>query len=70
MLGKDNVIFTLTGESRTAYNSRYIDEDFLRTEIRDFKKPFYICGPEQMVNEIFRVLIKLGASPDKVVFEK
>jgi hypothetical protein len=69
VLGK-NVIFTLTEEEKEGYDDRYIDERFLVKEVKDFNKPFYICGPPKMTEDITSILIKHGASPDHVVFEK
>jgi len=69
VLGK-NVIFTLTEEDKEGFDHRYIDERFLIKEVNDFNKPFYICGPPKMTEDITSILIKLGASPSHVVFEK
>lgn len=68
MLG-DNAIFTTTHE-RGEGDHRRIDEDFLKAEVRDFKKHFYVCGPDEMVKQISETLEKLSAKPDAVVFEK
>jgi ferredoxin-NADP reductase len=67
--GKD-VIFTLTEEDKEGFDNRYIDEAFLKKEISDFSKQFYICGPPKIVKDINDILTKLGASPDAVIFEK
>ena len=69
MLGK-KAIYLLTQENNTKYHHGYIDEQFLKSNIEDFKKHFYVCGPEKMIEDISSILIKLGASPDTVVFEK
>ncbi|HWA33190.1 MAG TPA: FAD-binding oxidoreductase [Cyclobacteriaceae bacterium] len=69
MLGK-NVHYVITGEENPRYGKGYIDREFLKREIKDFKKPFYICGPDKMVSGISEALIQLGASPEAVVFEK
>jgi ferredoxin-NADP reductase len=42
----------------------------LKAEVDDFKKHFYICGPDPMVLEIKETLEKLGATADALVFEK
>jgi len=67
---KDNVHYTVTREKNTAYDNRYIDESFLRSEITDFTKQFYVCGPDKMVNDITEILKKLNADPESVIFEK
>ena len=69
MLG-DNAHFTITGQKDTVYDNRKIDEDFLKSEVKDFNKHFYVCGPDKMVADITDVLNKLGADADTVVFEK
>ncbi len=69
ILGK-NALFTITRQSDTKYDRRRIDKNFLETEIRDFTKHFYICGPDPMVQEITKTLEKLGATSDALVFEK
>jgi len=42
----------------------------LRKHINDFNKNFYVCGPDLMVQEITNTLLKLGAIPETVIFEK
>jgi ferredoxin-NADP reductase len=69
MLGK-NVIYLLTKENNNQYHHGPIDERFLKSNIPDFKKHFYVCGPPKMIEDINTILTKLGASPDTVVFEK
>ena len=65
-----NALFTISQQKDTVHDRRRIDESFLRTEISDFQKHFYVCGPDPMVAEISRTLEKLGAAADAVVFEK
>jgi ferredoxin-NADP reductase len=69
MLGK-NAHYIITAESNPRFGKGYIDREFLKREIKDFKKPFYICGPDKMVSGISDVLVQLGANPEAVVFEK
>ncbi len=69
MMGK-NAHYIITGESDSRYGKGYIDREFLKREIKDFKKPFYICGPDKMVSGISEMLVQLGANPEAVVFEK
>ena len=47
-----------------------IDKNFLKENISDFGQHFYVCGPDQMVNDINKALKELGAEPDALVFEK
>jgi ferredoxin-NADP reductase len=69
MLG-DKAHFTITNQKNSKYDQRRINADFLKAEVKDFKKHFYVCGPDEMVKEINETLEKLGAKPDSVVFEK
>jgi ferredoxin-NADP reductase len=71
MLGT-RFISTLTDEdSRKGYHyNQRIDEEFLREHIDKMDREFYICGPEQMVEDISAILKKLGADPNSLVFEE
>jgi len=69
MLGK-NVVHVITNDPNTKYVTGYINEDFLRKNVDDFSKNFYLCGPPKMIEAMQDLLGKLGASPDAVVFEK
>ncbi|MDB5142204.1 MAG: oxidoreductase FAD/NAD(P)-binding domain protein [Mucilaginibacter sp.] len=62
--------FTITNQKDSRYDQRRINADFLKAEVKDFKKHFYVCGPDQMVLDINKTLGKLGAKPDSLVFEK
>ena len=69
MLGQ-HVIFTITGGNSKKHQNGYINEQFLKCNIDDFSKHFYLCGPPRMVEVLQDCLVKLGASPEAVVFEK
>ncbi|MFP4024835.1 MAG: FAD-binding oxidoreductase [Thiohalospira sp.] len=68
MLGK-NFINVITHEESEKYINGFIDKDFLKKEISDFSKHFYICGPPKMTESIQEALKELGAKPDTLVFE-
>ncbi|MEP7375423.1 MAG: flavodoxin reductase [Chitinophagaceae bacterium] len=69
MLGKNaHYIISSNNDSRSA--KQHINKDFLVHEIKDFSKPFYVCGPDKMVSDINRILTELGADPESVIFEK
>jgi ferredoxin-NADP reductase len=70
MLGRNLINVLSQGQGKGPYLSGHIDEAFLKRHIDDFKKHFYICGPDPMVAAISETLQKLGAVPDAVVFEK
>lgn len=66
----ENAHFTISRQKDSKYDKRRIDENFLRAEVNDFSKHFYICGPDPMVLALTEILKKLGASADTIVFEK
>jgi len=68
MLG-NNCIFTTT-QQKGGGDHRKINKAFLEKEVDDFKKHFYLCGPDPMVKHLTGVLKELGAKADSVVFEK
>ncbi len=69
MLGND-LINILSEENNDKYLHGRINEDFLKRQIPDFNTRFYVCGPDKMIADINEVLLKNGANPDTVVFEK
>jgi ferredoxin-NADP reductase len=62
--------FILSHDSTPGYLHTRIDKNFLKEQITNFKQPFYICGPDQMVADLTDTLKELGADPESVVFEK
>jgi ferredoxin-NADP reductase len=66
----DRCIFTLTEEKRTGYENRRVDKTLLNAKVKNFKQPFYVCGPPPMVDSVTSVLQGLGAATDNVVFEQ
>ncbi len=71
----DNILgnqahYIVTDEEGTGFQKTFIDKAFLAKEIKDFSKPFYVCGPDKMIKDITQSLTELGAKPDSVVFEK
>lgn len=69
ILGK-NAHFILTREGKEGYEKGMIDKEFLHSHVTDFKRHFYICGPDKMITDISVILEGVGADPDSVVFEK
>ena len=66
----DRAHFILSQEEKEGYDHGHIDEGFLKKRITDFKQPFYICGPDQMIKDVNDLLTGMGASPEALVFEK
>jgi len=69
MLGND-FINILSGDDTGGYLHGHIDEAFLKKQIPYFNTHFYVCGPDKMISEINDILVKNGAHPESVVFEK
>ena len=68
MLGQ-KAIHVITDEENTRHYKGFINESFLKQNIKDLNKKFYVCGPPKMVDAMKEQLSKLGASPEAVVFE-
>ena len=68
MLKKD-VVYTISNEKSSKYHNGFIDEKFLRENIDDYSKHFYLCGPPQMMDAIQGIFSRLGISPETIVFE-
>jgi len=66
----ENARFTISRQKESKYDQRRIDEIFLKAEVNDFSKHFYVCGPDPMVLTLTETLKKLGAKTDTIVFEK
>ncbi|HEY5464323.1 MAG TPA: FAD-binding oxidoreductase [Hanamia sp.] len=69
MLG-DNFINTLTEENNPQYEHRKLDADYLKEKIKNLDQYFYICGPDAMIEDIKKDLLKLGVKEDKIVIEQ
>ena len=67
---RNNAVFIVTHNSTSSGKTIRINEIYLKETIKDFSKHFYICGPDKMVSELSDILVRLGAKPDAVVFEK
>ena len=67
---KDNFINVLTREHAIGYLGRRIDRDFLVEKIGDFSQHFYVCGPDDFVKDINKLLLDLGVKSDTLVFEQ
>lgn len=69
LLGK-NFLKVFTRQNVIGYHERRIDRDMLITLVQDFDQHFYVCGPENFVSDINGMLVDLGASAEKLVFER
>jgi ferredoxin-NADP reductase len=66
----ENAVFVLTREKNDRYIHGRINEKFIKEQISDFSRHFYVCGPDPMVAELVASIHHAGASPDALVFEK
>ena len=62
-------VFTLTRQPWPGYEFGRVDETFLRRHVQDFTQHFYVCGPDAMVEEVNKVLQRLGAPSESLVYE-
>ena len=63
-------LFTVTHEDASPLARGRIDADFLKAHVGAFDQPFYVCGPDKMVEDVSEALQSLGAKPDAIVFEE
>jgi hypothetical protein len=69
MLG-DKAKYILSDEKNSNYFNGHIDKAFLTEHVKDFSKPFYVCGPDKMLRDVNTALMGLGAKSELLVFEK
>lgn len=69
LLGK-NFINILSGEKVNGYADGYITEEFLKANITDLKKKFYLCGPEPMMEVVEKQLLNLGVGENSIIKEE
>ncbi|HSD14985.1 MAG TPA: FAD-binding oxidoreductase [Flavobacterium sp.] len=66
---KNNFINFYTRENVVGFQGKRIDRNFLIENIVDFSQNFYVCGPEDFVKTITKILLDLGATADAIVIE-
>lgn len=66
----DHVHFILSRDKKDGYHHGRIDKEYLQQHVDDFHKPFYVCGPDAMIQDINGILTSLGADAESLVFEK
>jgi ferredoxin-NADP reductase len=59
----------LSQENLQGYAHGRITENFLKENISDFIKSFYICGPPEMIDAVQSQLAKLGVGNNSIVVE-
>jgi len=69
MLGK-NFINILSEEKTNEYPNGHISEDFLKANVSDFSKYFYVCGPPEMIDVVEKQLTDLDVKKNMIVKEE
>ena len=69
LLGK-NFVNILSEERVRRHAFGMITEDFIRSYVTDFTKPFYVCGPPPMIEAVESQLANLNVDPDLIVKEE
>jgi len=64
-----NVKYLLSREQKNNYFSGRIDKEFLKKQVEDFDRYFYICGTPEMTEELITTLKELGVKEEKMVYE-
>lgn len=65
-----DVLWTVTGDSKSKLLQERIDADFLKAHITDFRQQFYLCGPDAMVSDLRGLLEEAGADVANVTWGK
>jgi len=68
ILGK-YFINILSDEKTDTYFHGIINEDFLKANISDFNRKFYVCGPPPMIDSVLKQLADLGAGENSITLE-
>ncbi len=68
MLG-DAFINIVSDERADGYHHGMISEEFLKTNIKNFKQQFYVCGPPPMMEAVLKQLANLGVDENLITKE-
>ncbi|ADY51932.1 glycosidase related protein [Pseudopedobacter saltans DSM 12145] len=69
LLGK-NFINILSQDKVLGYAQGRITKQFLKANVSDFSKKFYLCGPESMIDNVEKQLYDLGVNEKSIVKEE
>ena len=64
------VVYVLSDEKKDGFEYGRIDKDMLQRLIGSTDEQFYVCGPDEMVEDINGALKDMGADPDGLTFEE
>ena len=62
--------FSLTRQDMEGFLKGRITRELLQKEVQDFSQYFYVCGPDEFVEQMNVILNDLGAKPELLVFEE
>jgi ferredoxin-NADP reductase len=65
----NSFINILSEEITPEYSYGFIDEEFLRSNIKDFEQNFYLCGPPPMVEGVTKYLKNIGVEEKSITLE-
>lgn len=68
MLG-DNFVNILSEEKTDDYEYGHFSKTFFQKHIEDFGKKFYVCGPPDLMKEVFEQLEELGVDKDNLIYD-
>lgn len=66
----DRCFLTCTRESAPGYDDRHVDRVYLSEIVENLSEKFYVCGPEEFVEDVRSALEDLGASPESIICER
>ena len=52
------------------YQNGIVNEDFLKSNIKNLDQYFYVCGPDSMIESIAGILEKMGVDKERVIREE
>ena len=65
-----NSFINILSEERTSdYSYGFIDEEFLRANIKDLEQNIYLCGPPPMVDSVTKYLKNIGIEENSITLE-
>ncbi len=65
-----NFVNILSQKKEDGYPHGHITKEFLKTNITDFSKKFYVCGPEPMMDAVTQQLYDLGVNEKAIIMEE
>jgi len=66
----NNFVNILSDEESDEYPNGFITEEFLKEQVTDLKKYFYLCGPYPMMKAVEEILSGLGVNDKLIIKER